>query len=53
MAISQTPDELKNCKLKIPSLLFGPVAQYLGSDGFWALESQTELSGPVLKNLGF
>ena len=32
MAHSQTPAELKNCKLENPSLLFGPVALYLGSD---------------------
>jgi len=29
-----TPAELKNCKLENPSLLFGPLAQYLGSNGF-------------------
>jgi len=39
MTNSQTPGELKNCKLENPSLLFGPLAQYLGSDRFWALAS--------------
>src|SRR6218665_1379436 len=28
----QIPAELKNCKLEYHSLLFGPLAQYLGSD---------------------
>src|SRR6218665_1610149 len=32
MANSQTPAELKNCKLENPSPLFRPLAQYLGSD---------------------
>jgi len=32
MANSRTPAELKNCKLENTSLLFGPLAQYLGSD---------------------
>src|SRR6218665_2932609 len=32
MANSQTPGELKNCKLENPSLLFGSLAQYPGSD---------------------
>jgi len=32
MANSLALTELKNCKLKNPSLLFGPLAQYLGSD---------------------
>ena len=32
MANSQTPAELKNCKLENPSHLFGSLAQYLGSD---------------------
>jgi len=32
MANSQTPGELKNCKLENTSLLFAPLAQYLGSD---------------------
>jgi len=41
MANSRTPGEFKNCKLENPSLLFGPLAQYLGSDndGCWALAS--------------
>jgi len=39
MANSRTPAELKNRKLENNSLLFGPLAQYLGSDGFWALAS--------------
>jgi len=29
---SRTPAELKNCKLENTSVLFGPLAQYLGSD---------------------
>ena len=32
MASSQTPAELKNCKLKNLSLPFGHLAPYLGSD---------------------
>jgi len=32
MANSRTPGELKNCKLENLSLLFGPLAQYIGSD---------------------
>src|SRR6218665_1071288 len=33
MENSRTPDELKkNMKLEAPSLLFGPLAQHLGSD---------------------
>jgi len=32
MASSRTPAELKNCKLENLSLLFGPLAQYLGSE---------------------
>jgi len=32
--------ELKNFKLENPTLLFGLLAQYVGSDGFWALASQ-------------
>src|SRR6218665_801167 len=32
MINSRTPAELKNCKLENPSLLFRPLAQYLGSD---------------------
>jgi len=32
MANSRTAAELKNCKLENPSLLFGPLAQYLGSN---------------------
>ena len=31
-AYSRTPPELKNCDHKNPSLLFGPLTQYLGSD---------------------
>src|SRR6218665_1319125 len=31
MTSSRTPAEMKNCKLKTP-LLFGPLAQYLGSE---------------------
>jgi len=30
--LTDTPAELKNCKLGNPSLLFGPLAQYLVSD---------------------
>ena len=37
MANSRTPVELKNCKLENPSLLFGPLAQYLGRDKRQAL----------------
>jgi len=32
MANSLTPAELKNCKFENSSLLFGPLARYLGSD---------------------
>ena len=32
MANSQTPAEFKNCNIENPSLLFGCLAQYLGSD---------------------
>ena len=32
MANSRTPVELKNPKLENPSVLFGPLAQYQGSD---------------------
>src|SRR6218665_1227910 len=32
MANSRTPGEFKNCKLENPSLLLGPLAQYLGSN---------------------
>ena len=32
MTNSQTPAELKNCKLENSSFLFGPLAQYLGID---------------------
>ena len=35
MANSRTPSNLKNCNLQNPSLLFGPLAQYLGSDKRW------------------
>ena len=34
---SRTPTEMKNCKLENPALLFGPLAQYLGSDKQWVL----------------
>jgi len=34
---SRTPAELRNCKLENTSLLFGPLAQYLGSDKRWVL----------------
>src|SRR6218665_1584174 len=37
VANSRTPAELKNCRLENPSLLFGPLAQYLGSDMRWVL----------------
>src|SRR6218665_3123942 len=45
MASLRTPAELKNCKLENPSLLFGLLAQYLGSDkrGFWVLASHIKL----------
>jgi len=39
MANSRTPDELKNYKLENASLLFRPLAQYLGSDKRWVLSS--------------
>ncbi len=48
----RTPSNLKNCKLENPSLLFGPLAQYLGSDkrrvlgpcvtNAWTTEVKTE-----------
>jgi len=35
MAHSRTPAEVKNYILENPSLLVGPLAQYLGSDKWW------------------
>jgi len=42
MANSQTPAELKNCKLENPFPLFRALAQYLGSDKrrIWAPASK-------------
>jgi len=37
MTNSQTPAELKNCIFENPSLLFGPLVQYLASDKRWVL----------------
>jgi len=34
MANSRTPAELKNCRVEDHSLLFGSLAQYLGSEWF-------------------
>jgi len=48
VANSRTPAELKNCKLENPFLIFGPLAQYLGSDKRWVLS----MGGDLAPSLG-